>query len=355
MVLSLLIGQVYCRRIRRTVVTPQPTTGPSSGLISSTTPDGQRVEVRKSGKRKRRRGPGGLGRGLARILVDGGDHHAGRPTPSGLVELVGGRSAKRLVTVRGEVIDAALRALMAAFDLRALAVAAGPTPGVNGEEVERRLVMPAGWSIDEGHGAQLDRQLSLLVDQPIAAVRHGHRSREIPIDGHRLWLNRTVEDGRVLAATAVRKASLPPSSAESLAGATRALAASMADRGADLGLRQAIAEGTLITLKSEGDDVLAEVNADWPLPQPSRSGRRNRRTGVGRGTEPVQAVARAAAKACRPRCEVLYAGTAPTAEADGEIAVVVVRHQPNGLRVGWAERSRGDLGAVAEAVFTAAL
>ncbi len=259
------------------------------------------------------------------------------------------------MSVRGEVVDAALRALTAAFDLRALAVAAAPVSGPDGEGAERRWLLPPGWSIDRGPGAQLHAQLTTLLDQPPSAARTGRRSREIPIDGHRLWLHRTVEDGRILAATAIRPTSLSPSAAEALAGATRALASSMADRGADLLLRQSIADGTLITLKSEGDDVLAEVNADWPLPDPDRPGRRPRRTGVGRGSEPVQAVARAAAKACRPRCEVLYAGTAATADGDGEVAVALVRHQANGLRVGWAERSRGDLGAVAEAVFTAAL
>ncbi len=261
------------------------------------------------------------------------------------------------------MLDAALRALMAAFDLRALAVAAAPHPDRPDEQPLLRSVMPDGWTEERGPGAQLHRQLDTLLRHPIEGAQPGPPWREIPIDGHRLWLHRGTEDGRVLAATAVRETSMPSASADALGPAVRALASSVADRGVDPGLRHAIRESTQIALKSEGDDVLAEVNADWPLPRPVKTAMRGRRTGVGRGSEPVQAVARAAAKACRPRCEVVFAGTAPTGiEVDeaaggpvGDISIALVRHHDHGLRFGWAARGRGDLGGVAEAVFTAGL
>ena len=61
----------------------------------------------------------------------------------------------------------------------------------------------------------------------------------------------------------------------------------------------------------------------------------------------------AAAKACRPRCEVVFAGS--TELDDGDVAVALVHHHRHGLRLGYAIRPRGDLGGIAEAVFTAAL
>lgn len=287
------------------------------------------------------------------------------------------------------MLDASLRALIGAFDLRALAVAAGSHPDRPGDGPVIRTMAPPGWPDDRGPALQLRQQLESLLRRSPEQVAAGAPWREIPLDGHRLWLHGAVEDGRILAATAVRESSMPRASAATLGPAVCALASSMAERGVDLGLRHTIHESTQIALKSEGGDVLAEVNADWPLPRPTKPGLRGRRTGVGRGSEPVQAVARAAAKACRPRCEVLFAGLAPgvpsSAESangqsngslDGhtragvvsgpraglaagdhaasEIAVVLIRHHHHGLRVGWAERDPGDLGAVAEAVFTAA-
>lgn len=309
-----------------------------------------------NGKRKRRRGRGGLGRGLARILVDAGGETVEDRPGNGLVELVGGQSAVRLASVESTVLTTAIRALMAAFDLEALAIGVGPDPHRPQSGPTTRVVMPPGWSTESGPGAQLHRQLTARVGQPIERVKRGgpHR-REVPIDGYRLWLHQAMLDGRVVVAIAIRDASLPPSAGGSLATAAQSLATSMTDRGADLNLRHAIHGSTQISLKSERDDVLAEVNTEWPLPPKADQSQRNRRTGVGRGDEPVLAVARAAAKACRPRCEVLFAGVAPNEAGDADVAIVLIRHQELDLKVGWAERPRGDLGAVAEAIFTAAL
>ncbi len=367
-------------------MTSQPQHGPPQETGPAETAEAGRGRRRSGGNRKRRRGPGGLGRGLARILVDAGGAADQPAPPAGLVELVGGQSAVRLASIEATVLDAALRALMQAFGLRALAVAAGAHPDRPDDGPIVRTMTPPGWPDDRGPGLQLRQQLDRLLGRSPEQLAAGTPWREIPLDGHRLWLHGAVEDGRVLAATALRASSLPRASAAALGPAVRALASSMAERGVDLGLRHTIHESTQIALKSEGGDVLAEVNADWPLPRPTKPGLRGRRTGVGRGSEPVQAVARAAAKACRPRCEVLFAGlapsTSPAIEAAGhprvsggavdgagptgrpgqppgadpaaEIAVVLIRHHRHGLRVGWAERDPGDLGAVAEAVFTAA-
>ncbi len=336
------------------MITPQSSDRIAARVASPAQADPRAGVAKVAGKRKRRRSPGGLGRGLARILVDNGDVADERP-PSGLVELVGGQSAVRLAAVETAVLDAAMRALMIAFELEALAIGLGPDPDQPESGPATRVLLPPGWSTESGPGAQLHRQLAARVGQPTGRVERGPARREVPIDGHRLWLYQTVLDGRLVVAIAIRDASLPSSAGDSLAAAAQSLAASMTDRGVDLNLRHAIHASTTISLKSEGEDVLAEVNAEWPLPPPTKANLRNRRTGVGRGTEPVQAVARAAAKACRPRCEVLFAGVAPNGAGDADVAIVLVRHHELDLRVGWAERPRGDLGAVAEAVFTAAL
>jgi hypothetical protein len=343
---------VYCRHIRRTALTPQPTEQIRLGVSSPEDIEARRDLAKTAAKRKRRRGPGGLGRGLARILTDSDGPNGGLTPRPGLVELVGGQSAVRLSALEATVADAALRALMESFELQALAVAvsAGPEPG---DVPAHRIVLAPGWSAERGIGALLERELGAMLAQPATVIPAEARHREIPVDGHRLWLYRAVEDGRVFVAGGVRHASLPASSGGALGAAVQALASSLADRRADLNLRHSMQRATNISLKSEGGDVLAEVNADWPLPEGARNGSRGRRTGVGRAGEPVLAVARAAAKACRPRCEVLFAGL--TRCDDGDVAVALVRHHQHGLRVGWAERPRGDLRAVTEAVFTASL
>ena len=249
--------------------------------------------------------------------------------------------------------EAALGVLVSGFGLRALAVAAAPTSGSPGHPVARRELLPAGWSAERGLGAILDRHVQALIDDPRSLHLPLVGSRELVIDGQRLWLHRAVEGDRVLAAAAMTGEPLGSSASLALGVATQTLASSLAERGADLKLRHSMHGATSISLKSEGGDVLAEVNADWPLPDGAGGVIRGRRTGVGRAAEPILAVAKAAAKACRPRCEVLYAGT--TRGVDGDVTIVLIRHQRRGLRVGWAERSRGDLRGVTEAVFTASL
>lgn len=250
--------------------------------------------------------------------------------------------------------DVALRALTSAFGLEALAVAAAPGLGDDGEAPTVRAVLPATWSSDEGPGDLLHRHLHQLVSPGrLSVVRRPGSARQIRAEDRWLWSFQTVTEGRVLAAVGIGGERLTPELDRALRLAGQALAFSVADRGIDLARRREIADGTRVLLKSEGGDVLAEVNADWPLDEPLKPGLRSRRTGVGRGPEPVLAVARAAAKAARPRCGVLYA---QTAEVEGNgLALALVKRESNGLCLGWADHPIGDLGGVAEAVFIAAL
>ena len=117
--------------------------------------------------------------------------------------------------------------------------------------------------------------------------------------------------------------------------------------------RDAISRGTSVSLKSEGPIVQAEVKADWVIEgQLDESAISGRRVGVGRGQDPAGAVARAAAKACRPRCEIEFAGAS---SMDGLlVTIVMIRDHRQALRLGFAVRPEGDHSGAAEAVFTAA-
>ncbi len=170
-----------------------------------------------------------------------------------------------------------------------------------------------------------------------------------------MLLSRIDDEAGPVAAVAIRKASFSSEESEALGAVMGSVVDACSDTESKNATRQLIRARTTASLKSEGSDLLAEVNADWE--RPGGSGRRSgpasgRRTGVGRGSDPVTAVARAAAKACRPRCDVVFAGSS---DLDGsEVSIVIVREPTHGLRLGYAVRPRGDHSGPAEAVFTAA-
>jgi len=239
------------------------------------------------------------------------------------------------------------------FGLDGMVIAAGPGPDHPDEPPVLCSQLPPSWSADSGVLLAVYGNLWPLLDREAPPTPNARRHWEIPVEGHRIWLHRTVEGDRPLVAAAIRSTPLSGAEGDGLADIVGALAGPLAGGGAGPALRQSIMEATTISLKSEGADVLAEVNAEWTPPVGAAGTRSGRRTGVGRGSDPVIAVARAAAKACRPRCEVTFAGA--TELDDGDVAVALVQHQRDGLRLGYALRPRGDLGGVAEAVFTAAL
>ncbi len=322
-------------------------------------------------KRKRRRSPGGLGRGLARILTDAntrpevGDRH--RP---GLVQLVGGRPSAKTTRVQRFVVETALATMADGFSLDGVVLA---TRGRESSEHVGRSVgpvsltasFPASWSVDspallqiygnlwedlqderQSTGSSVDRR---GPTERVVPTEH----RQIPVGRHWVWMARLDDGDQSTAAAAIRTASFSPLEAEALATVMGSLVAACSESAARAAARRLIQDNTAISLKSEGQDVLAEVNAHWELAaNGGPAGRPSRRTGLGRGPDPTTAVARAAAKACRPRCEIAFAGTSELEE--GEVSIVMIRDQRQGLRLGYALREKGDHGGVAEAVFTAA-
>lgn len=174
---------------------------------------------------------------------------------------------------------------------------------------------------------------------------------QIPIGRHWILISRMDDGGVPVAAVAIRKASFSPAEADAFGAVVGSVVAACSENDSKSGARALIGAGTSASLKSEGADVLAEVNADWTL-GPDHPTPAGRRIGVGRGPDPVTAVARAAAKACRPRCEITFAGSSEL--EDVEVSIVMIRHATQGLRLGYAVREKGDYSGVAEAVFTAA-
>lgn len=322
-------------------------------------------------KRKRRRSPGGLGRGLARIL---NDSQAPEDSPavndSGLLQLVGGESLARSGRIRQFVVDAALETVGEAFGLDGIVLATCNQSA--GTELDERFPsptflaasLPENWSRDS-------QRLFEIYGHLWRVLRHDDRSPALPgemkapsADGEAgqwqvsvgsqwAWLSRADDDEEPIAVIAIRDAAFSAAEADALATVVASVVAACSESGSKLSARQSIAAGTTATVKSDGVDMLAEVVADWHLgPVGDNACRPGRRNGVGRAQDPITAVARAAAKACRPRCEVAFAGASRV--DDAEVFIVMIRDADGGLRLGFAVARPGQYVGAAEAVFTAA-
>lgn len=350
-------------------------------------------------KRKRRRSPGGLGRGLARILTD--NRSAPENTgaaQSGLLQLVGAEDCARSARIRDFVVETALGAIADAFSLDGVALVAQAGSDLNGSDVNdsdlngsdlnssdfneeqsaNQIVptflavrLPNGWSTESpelfeiyGNLWQILRDDSSPAASSLLAGRLSGSVSKLPaammqhwqqqVGRHWILLSRIDSGEQPVATVAIRKSSFSEPEVEAIGEVIGSVVAACSDTEATALARNRIRSGTTASLKSEGDDVLAEVRAEWVL-EPDKTARSEplpgRRTGLGRGIDPAMAVARAAAKACRPRCEVAFAGTS---ELEGvDVSIVMIRHPERGFRLGFAVREKGDHSGAAEAVFTA--
>lgn len=327
-------------------------------------------------KRKKRRSPGGLGRGLARILTDSNAAPSRSATAdSGLLQLVGGESSAKATKVRKFVVDTALSALADAFALDGLILA---THSPDEQQQLERLnelgettksppmflaaTLPPSWSLDsqilfEVYGnlwrvLKDDESDAAQVEGTVPLSNAISRQWQTAIGQHQVWMARMDDGQQPVAVVAIRPDPFTPPETEALAAVIGSVVAACSENEAKLTARHAIREGTSVSLKSEGADVLAEVSADWQLSGQVATGATARRNGAGRDVDPVAAVARAAAKACRPRCEITFAGASDL--DDSQVSVVMIRDAQHGLRLGFAVRPHGDYSGAAEAVFTAA-
>lgn len=403
----------YCSVIRRPAISPQPTGAaalPLPDLESPNPSDAARPQ------KKRKRQPGGLGRGLGRILTDSGNEGGSVSVQrSGLLRLVGGDGGIGSTRIRDVLVEAALGAMSAGFGLDGvvLAVQAGPTtPGEEIDSQETEPASPSGgpspsagsrdtflaaklppswtadseplfqlygnlwWLLEDPERLELERQEQTppwavsapnndVDDQPGRGERIGSnpdaRQWQLPLGQGWLWLCRLVDGEDVVAAVALRPSRFEAVEADTLASLVHATVLACSSSEARATQRERIVDGTTTTLKTDGDDIQAEVVAEWhrPVERPSRrkpvDGRTDtKRVGVARATDIPTAVAKAAAKACRPRCQVTFAGSSEV-DDESDVSIVMIDGPEHGLRMGFAVRRRGDHGGPAEAVFTAAV
>ncbi len=356
---------LYCQGIRRTAASPEPTDVMTAPFTES---EADLVTGAAKRKRKRRRSPGGLGRGLARILTDSAAMQPKEDAPdSGLLQLVGGESSARAAKVRKFVVDTALATVADAFGLSGLILATTPVAdgsGVIGEDTPPTFLaatLPPSWSSDSQLLFEIYGNLwRVLKDDDPESYNVPERAGmerllqiRTTIDRHHVWMARMHDGEEPVAVVAIRSEPYSPPETEAMAAVLGSVVAACADGEPLQRFRRSIQAGTSVSLKSEGADVLAEVSADWELPSSAEDAcAPPRRAGVGRATDHATAVARAAAKACRPRCEITFAGTS---NLDGDqVSVVMIRDANHGLRLGFAVRPIGDFSGPAEAVFTAA-
>ena len=348
--------------------------------------------------RKRKRQPGGLGRGLGRILTDSGNE--GSPSTvqrSGLLQLVGGEVAAGPDRVRDVVVDAALGAMTAGFQLDGVVlVAQARSAGGSARAGRERpdsveeaqfdptflaAKLPPSWSADSQRLFEVYGNLWWLLQDPagggfasgplagVAATGAeplGTNAEvgqwQVRLGSNWLWLCRMFDGDDVVAAVAIRPHRFDPAEADTLSSLVSAVVMACSNSDARAESRQRIAAGTRTSLKRDGDDIQAEVVAEWHQPTESKRRHRNgnerepeaRRIGAARAPDAATAVARAAAKACRPRCDVTFAGSSAI-DDETEVSIVMIDGPEHGLRMGFAVRGRGDSGGPAEAVFTAAL
>ena len=375
--------------IRRSAVSAEPTDVIATPFTES---ESELVVGAGKRKRKRRRSPGGLGRGLARILTDSQSGPGSKPAAdSGLLQLVGAQTNARTIKVRKFVVDTALSTLADAFSLDGVVLATRP-PAVGELEQEHQTpsflaaTLPPSWSNDSQLLFEIYGNLwRVLRHQPEAGHPTGSTGsgsdgteRDLPdedpttatgdtltedvtgevdwhttIGRHAVWMSRMDDGTQPVAIVAIREHPFSEPETQALAELLGSVVLACAEDDDRLAARQIIEQGTAVSLKSEGADVLAEVTAEWPLaPTPENADVMARRTGVGRASDPATAVARAAAKACRPRCEVTFAGES---ELEGSaVSIVMIRDADQHLRLGYAVRPSGDFSGAAEAVFAAA-
>ncbi len=246
--------------------------------------------------------------------------------------------------------------------------ASGPPPNtaadvVDGAPTFLAARLPPSWSAESQVLFEIYGNLWRILQHetdPVAPALVGARlpspipmqeQWQIPVGRHWVLMSRLDDGGQPVAAVAIRKASFSTAEAEAFGAVVGSVVAACSDSEEKSAARRLIAEGTSASLKTTGSEVLAEVNAEWAL-APDVAASPGRRTGVGRDVDPVLAVAKAAAKACRPRCEVTFAGCSELDDVD--VSIVMIKHAKHGLKLGFAVGEKGDYRAVAEAVFTAA-
>ena len=293
------------------------------------------------------RHPGGLGRGLAGIL-DHAEAAIPRTVRPGLQQLLGPRVSATPPRVREFVTETALGVI--ADGLRAEAVAIARLDELGQPVVSSRL--PPSWEESSSLTFELYGQLWGLLDRRGLPSRghdlgraRTHRSstgtsshREISLGGLPTWIGWQATANGELAAAVVRREAFSPAEQSTLARLIRSVAVAIGTT------RSSLPPDAGLTAATQHRDGRwrAEVVID---------DRGKRRRAIAEAETGELAIARSAAKLCRPQVEVSFAGRT---ELDGTaVTIVVVNDEHNAPFLGLAVTDPEQETGAVEAVFSA--
>ncbi len=284
-----------------------------------------------------------MGRGLAGIL-DAPSQISAVPGSSGLTTLFGTERNRAGGHVRQYVLDAALGAIMDAFGLDGVVAA-----GLGRDDTPVSLALQLPPSVQRGSPllfeiyGRLWQQLQL--DDDGVAPRHlellQYRMGAQWVSLFPLQLSGT--GGTIRCAAAVfREQQFTPVEARALVRSLRAMVAVVSGSDDEDSTNRPLVTASV---SSRSPEVSAEVTIAL---DPSGG---STLTGTARARDIVAAIACAAANACRPQCEVLYAASIDL--EDLSVTIVIVQETGGAPVLGLSLRPQGDHTGPAEAVFSA--
>ncbi len=337
-----------------------------------------------------RRQLGGLGRGLAGILEV--DSASGRTSSdnggAGLDQLLGRQFSTKIASVRAFVVETALAAIAEAFGAHGVVMASRERPpstpsghyryrsaarsDVADESTETRsapalaLRLPPSWGPSS---PALFAVYGNLWEMLTAEQHHCRRCgtsdrplayRQEKVDSHWAWFCRIEDQTVSVAAALVRLTPFDEAEsdalARSMASVVTAVSPPVPEGGQSHELETTVASNVSLSADLAGSDPANAITAEVTVEDPTRASGITSSlasvTATGRGPDIETAVARAAANACHPQCQVRFAGSS---DVDGQtISVVIVSDHDGAPRLGVSIRPVGDHTGVAEAVFLAA-
>lgn len=343
-----------------------------------------------------RRQLGGLGRGLAGILeVDPAQERISSDSGgAGLNQLLGQQFSTKVATVRAFVVETALAAIAEAFGAHGVVMASRERlPSTASGHYRYRSAARSGSAVrgdHDGEVAEPNSSPTLALRLPpswgpsspalfavyghlwemLTAEQHHCRRcgtsdrplayRQERVDSHWAWFCRIEDQSVSVAAALVRLTPFDEAEsdalARSMASVVTAVSPPVPGGGQPTDVRTTVASNVSLSAELAGGDptnaITAEVTVQNPsLPSGETPGLASV-TATGRGPDIETAVARAAANACHPQCQVRFAGSS---DVDGQtISVVIVSDHDGAPRLGVSIRPVGDYTGVAEAVFLAA-
>lgn len=394
---------MYCEQIPRSAAPSDATPGSRSGFRESATdgnaagpslnpvigPAPQGAGSTQSGPVTRRQ-LGGLGRGLAGILEvesppgktasDGGG--------AGLDQLLGRHLSTKAASVRAFVVETALAAIAEAFGAHGVVMVSNERSRTTPSGHYRYRSATQGGPADDHEESASSPALALRLPpswgpsspalfavygnlwEMLTAEHHHCRRcgtsdqplayRQEKVDSHWAWFCRIEDQTVFVAAALVRLTPFDDAESDALARSMASVVTAVSppvhigDEPHDLKTKVAsqVSLSADVSTADPENAITAEVTVQDSVRTQGTSLGLASVTATGRGPDIETAVARAAANACHPQCQVRFAGSS---DVDGQtISVVIVSDHEGAPRLGVSIRPVGDHTGVAEAVFLAA-